>query len=98
MYRKESILKTLAEHKEQLRNFGVSDIGLFGSFVIEQNSLESDIDLLIDFESSKETYDNFIAVCDYLEQLFKGQKVDIVTKGGLSSHIESFILSNVIYV
>jgi predicted nucleotidyltransferase len=98
MYTKDQILDKLVDHRDQLRQFGVRNIGLFGSVAKDHSSLKSDIDILIDFDQSQETYDNFIAVCDYLEQLFEGQKVDVVTKGGLSRHIGSYILDNVIYV
>ena len=98
MYTKDRILEKVVDHRDQLRQFGVRDIGLFGSLAKDQSSLTSDIDILVDFEHSQETYENFIAVCDYLKRLFEGQKVDIVTKGGLSRHIGSHILDNVIYV
>lgn len=58
----------------------------------------SDIDILIDFVPQKETYDNFLAVYDLIEEIFKGQKVEIVTKNGLSSHIGPKILNEVHYV
>jgi predicted nucleotidyltransferase len=77
---------------------GISQIGLFGSYVHEKQSGKSDIDILIDFEPDKENYDNFMAAYDLFEQLFKDEKVEIVTKNGLSPYIGSRILNEVEYV
>ena len=60
--------------------------------------MKSDIDLLIDFESGKENFDNYMAVYDIFESLFKNQKVEVVTKNGLSKYIGPKILKDVMYV
>jgi predicted nucleotidyltransferase len=39
---------------------GVIRIGLFGSFVREEQSRESDLDLLVEFDQGRKTFDNFI--------------------------------------
>jgi len=39
-----------------------------------------------------------MSVCDYLEQLFKNEKIEIVTKNGLSPYIGPHILKEVVYV
>jgi len=39
-----------------------------------------------------------MAVYDLFEQIFKNEKVEIVTKNGLSPHIGPRILSEVLYV
>jgi len=98
MTTKENILKTLRAHKLEVSKFGVSDIGLFGSYLRNEQSVRSDIDLLIDFEPDKENFDNFMAVYDILENLFKNEKIEVVTKNGLSKHIGPNILNNVLYV
>lgn len=95
---KESILSILKKHKPELSKFGVSNIGLFGSYLDESQTSKSDIDLLIDFDPDKETFDNYMAVYDLFENLFKNEKVEVVTKNGLSKHIGPKILSTVIYV
>jgi predicted nucleotidyltransferase len=45
-----------------------------------------------------ENFDNYMAVCDIFEQLFKNEKVEIVTKNGLSPYIGPKILNEVLYV
>lgn len=45
---KKEILSLLADHKKELLNYGVLEIGLFGSYVRDEATKESDIDLLVD--------------------------------------------------
>src|SRR3954463_16384106 len=98
MTTKENILSILKRHKSEFLKYGVSDIGLFGSYLHNEQSTKSDIDLLIDFEPEKENFDNYMAVYDIFENLFKDEKVEIVTKNGLSKHIGPKILNDVLYV
>ena len=95
---KSSIVSSLRQIKPQLVSFGVSDVGLFGSVVKSATSEGSDIDILLDFEPQKETYLNYLASCELLEKTFYNERLDIVTKNGLSPHIGKFILSEVEYV
>ena len=71
---------------------------MFGSYAREEQSAKSDIDILIDFEPDKESFDNYMAVYDYFERLFKNEKIEIVTKNGLSPYIGPRILNEVLYV
>ncbi len=98
MTTKENILATLKTNKSELSKFGVTNIGLFGSYLRNEQSDKSDIDLLIDFEPGKENFDNYMAVYDIFESLFKNQKVEVVTKNGLSKYIGPKILKDVMYV
>ncbi len=98
MTTKENIVAILRSHKDELATYGVSHIGLFGSYLRNEQSAKSDIDLLIDFEPGKENFDNYMAVYDLFEDLFKDEKIEIVTKNGLSKYIGPEILNNVMYV
>jgi hypothetical protein len=98
MTTKNNILNTLKTNKLKLKKFGIRSVGLFGSYIHEEQSSGSDIDLLIDFEPEKENFDNFMAVCDFFEKIFKNEKVEIVTKNGLCPHIGPKILNEVQYV
>jgi uncharacterized protein len=92
---KESLLQLLRSHGSEIKSFGVKHLGVFGSFVrdiaIKENS---DIDLLIEFEKDKKTYDNFIELSFYLEELL-GRKVELVTPQSLSKYIGPHILKQV---
>jgi uncharacterized protein len=98
MITKDYILRTIKTHKAELTKFGIQNIGLFGSYVRDEQSKKSDIDILIDFVPDKESFDNYMAIYDYFERLFKNEKIEIVTKNGLSPYIGPKILKEVMYV
>lgn len=98
MRTKEYILNKIKSKKLEISRFGIKDIGLFGSYVRDEQSVDSDIDILIDFEPDKENFDNYMAVYDIIERLFKNQRVEIITKNGLSPYIGPKILNEVRYV
>ena len=98
MTTKENIVAILKSHKAELSKYGVSNIGLFSSYLRNKQSEKSDIDLVVDFEPEKENFDNFMAVYDIFDNLFKNEKIEMVTKNGLSKYIGPKILNTVLYV
>ena len=44
------------------RRFGISRIGVFGSYSTGTASPESDIDILVTFQEGQETFDNYSAL------------------------------------
>ena len=78
-------------------NYGVKQIGLFGSFVRDEGKADSDVDFLVDFEKEKKTLKNFMGLAFFLEDLFQ-RKVEVVTPQGLSPYIGPYILKAVEYV
>lgn len=98
MVSKDYILTVIKKHKPEILKFGVQSVGLFGSYARNEQTRNSDIDLLIDFNPEKENFDNYMALYDYLEMLFQNEKVEVVTKNGLSPHIGPAILKEVLYV
>ena len=98
MTNKEYIMSTIKNHKPELTKLGIRDIGLFGSYVRDEQSAISDIDISIEFNPEMENYDNYMAVYDLFEQLFKNEKVELITKNDLSPYIGPGILKEVMYV
>jgi len=98
MTTKDYIITVLRSNKSRLFKLGIREIGLFGSYVREEQSEKSDIDILIDFAPEMENYDNYMAAYDLFETLFKNERVEIVTKNGLSPYIGPKILNEVMYV
>jgi uncharacterized protein len=98
MTTKDFILTTITTNRQRLSRLGIINVGLFGSYVRNEQSDKSDIDILIDFDPTMENYDNYMAACEIFEQLFKNEKVEIVTKNGLSPYIGPRILNEVMYV
>lgn len=98
MTTREKILTNVRNYKPQFLKLGVTSIGLFGSYVRNEQSSKSDIDFLVDFEPEQENFDNYMAVYDILENLFKNEKIELVTKNGLSKYIGPKILKEVVYI
>ncbi|MCK5686551.1 nucleotidyltransferase domain-containing protein [bacterium] len=98
MLTKNKILQILKNKKLLLTKVGVKELGLFGSYSKDLQRENSDIDILIDFYSDKETFDNLMTIYDILENSFVDNKIEIVTKNGLSKYIGPHILKETIYV
>lgn len=58
---------------------------------------DSDVDILVEFDTGKRTYDNFIDTCFLLEDLL-GRRVELVTIDSLSPYIKPYVLKEVEYV
>lgn len=81
---KELILDYLRTHKAFLQEqFNVKKIGLFGSYAKEQQTSQSDIDIIVNMPSS---FDNYYALKELLEKEL-GVKVDL----GLEKSIRKLI-------
>lgn len=94
-----SILK--AHKKELLREYGVKKIGMFGSIVRNEQTQESDIDIIVELDYlDPEIHHKFFALYDYLENIFN-KKVDIITSNSLknirSKTIKAAINKGVMY-
>ena len=88
---KEEIFKLLKQHREKLKNYYVIKIGLFGSVLKGNNTNESDIDFIVEFEEGKKNYDNFIELAFFLENLLQ-RKVDLLTIEALNPYMKPKIL------
>jgi len=95
---KEQVLTLLQQHQQELRKFGINQFGIFGSFVRDKDiHQESDVDILVTFQEGQKTFDNFMHLSFYLEDLF-GRSIDLITPESLSPYIGSRILNEVEYV
>lgn len=93
---KEQIVSKIMANRTSLSELGVHRFGLFGSFVKNKQTTESDVDLLIEFKPGKKSFDNFMDLSFLLEEIF-GRKVDLVTPESLSPYIGPKILAEVEY-
>jgi len=98
MTTKDFIISAIKTNRQSLIRLGIRNVGLFGSYSRDEQSDKSDIDILIDFKPEMENYDNYMAAYDIFEELFKNEKVEIVTLNGLSPYIGPKILKEVVYV
>ena len=95
--RKDEILEVLWRHEGKIKSYGVKKLGLFGSFARDEQNPASDLDLLVEFESEKKTFDNFVNLSFMLEEVLK-HRVELVTTESLSPYIGPHILKEVEYV
>ena len=97
MVTKTHIIKALKELKPSLqKEFGLTEIALFGSTARDDQNNESDIDLLIDL--SKNNSSDFFNIAFQLQDFFYPVRVDIVTKKGIKAGYFKSIEKDLIYV
>ncbi len=91
-------IKELIEiHKDELsQQYGLKEIGVFGSYVRGSQREDSDLDILIEFEKPV-GFVKFLRLESKLSELL-GVRVEMVTKKALKPFIGKRILQEVIYV
>ena len=91
------ILATLQEHQPDLIALGVKSLALFGSVARGEAEDESDIDILVTFRSSPVTFDVYMDLKIYLEDLL-GHNIDLVITESLHPKIKPFVQQDAVYV
>jgi predicted nucleotidyltransferase len=94
--RKEEVVRRLTDHRQELVQFGVKSLGLFGSVVRDEAQPTSDVDILVEFEGQA-TFDRYMNLKFYLEQLL-GCRVDLVTRKALKPRLRPSVEKEVLYV
>jgi len=89
-------LNVIQTHLAELLALGARRIGVFGSFARGEAQGDSDVDVYVEFDEGKRTYDNFFALHELLENLL-GRRVDLVTDKSLSETKARLILPTVRY-
>jgi predicted nucleotidyltransferase len=92
--KKENVLEILGSRKEDLRQYHVSSIYLFGSVARGEEATSSDIDLLVDFADPVGIFD-FVRLKEFLEAIL-GNAVDLVTRDALKDNLRDRILKETI--
>lgn len=96
MQKVDEIKSTLGKYKEHLRQkYKVKNLGIFGSYTRNEETDESDIDILVDFEGDIGL--EFIDLADELEEIL-GHKVDLVSKAGVKPKYLNYVLEDLVYV
>lgn len=94
---KNQIISLLQQNEQKIKSFGISKIGLFGSFVSGSQDNNSDVDLIVEFEKGRKSYKSFIELAFFLEELL-GRKVDLLTEKSLNPYFGQRILNETEYV
>lgn len=96
---KEYIINYLTEHKDEFsQKFGITKLGLFGSYARNEAKKDSDIDILVELENNlTDIHDKKTTFKKTLENYFN-LKVDIAREEYLKPLAKKEILSEVEYV
>ena len=90
-------INLLKKHEQTIRQkFHVKKIGIFGSFARNEENETSDIDILVEFDPGFKTFDNYMELKYFIEDVF-GRSVDLVTVAALKPQLKENILREVIY-
>jgi uncharacterized protein len=94
---KKEIIEIIKKRKPELTtHYGVKRLGLFGSYVKNQQRKRSDVDILVQFNRDIDLFD-FIDLREYLENQLNA-KVDLVMESALKPNLGKRILAEVEYV
>lgn len=88
----------LANKKPYLQKYGITEIGIFGSYIYGSETSRSDIDILIDIQRPSSI--GLLELIDIENQLSEelNTKVDLVIKSDLKPAIGAHILQEVQYI
>ena len=100
MLTRDDVVKKLRDQRSYLATeYGVSKIGIFGSYAKGHATPNSDVDLVVEFE--KPIGFRFIELAEYLELLL-GQRVDLLTPAGIQNirveRVAQRISESILYV
>ncbi|MDW8326676.1 MAG: nucleotidyltransferase family protein [Anaerolineales bacterium] len=88
---KERVLSVLRTLKPEIRaKYRVRELGVFGSFARGQQTAQSDVDVLVDFEPDASLFD-LLGLALFLEDQL-GQRVDVVPRRALRAEIRDAVL------
>jgi len=93
----EEIKVVIQKHKDEFKEqYGLKEIGIFGSYIRGEQNEDSDVDILIELERPI-SFVQFIKFENILSNLL-GLRIELVTKKALKPHIGKRILEEVKYV
>jgi len=92
---KQEVINFLRRNKKLLRDkYRVSKIGIFGSYAREEDTDESDIDIIVSMPSD---FDNYYDLKEFLEQQLNSE-IDLALEKNIRNLIRRKIQDEVIYV
>ena len=92
----EELKEIINSHRKELENkYYVKSIAIFGSYTRNEQTSESDVDILVEF--SRPVGLLFVHLADYLEEIL-GVKVDLMTPEAIKPNRRKYIMEELIYV
>ena len=94
---RDRIIETLKRHEADLRAQGVAHAALFGSVARGDDSLDSDIDILVDLDPAiVVTIVDYAGVKDFIAEMFD-RPVDVVSRESLKPRLRPKATADAIY-
>jgi hypothetical protein len=92
----DELKEIINSHKKELEDkYYVKSIAIFGSYTRNEQTSESDVDILVEF--SRPVGLLFVHLADYLEEIL-GVKVDLMTPEAIKPNRRKYIMEELIYV
>ena len=93
----EHAINTLRKAEAELRAKGVAHAGVFGSTARDERRVDSDIDIVIDFEpTARVTVFDYVRIKEDIAELFD-KTVDVVDHRGLKPHVRENVERDLVY-
>ena len=77
--------------------FGVTRMGIFGSFIRDEQTRSSDIDMVVEIEKSRKNIHSFLKLKRFLEKEL-ARKIDLGFEHSLKPMVREKIIGQIIYV
>jgi len=95
--RYEDVQRELAAMKPALEaEYHVAELGIFGSFAREEQTEESDLDVLVDFDRPVSLFD-LVRLENHISDRL-GIDVDLVTRNSLKPRVKASVDDDVVFV
>lgn len=92
--KRDEALKILTAHQDKLKDFGVKSLAIFGSVARDEARLDSDVDLLVEFEKPVGLF-TFMRLQRYLEGIL-GRSVDLGTPDSLKPYLREPVIKEAV--
>lgn len=97
MIQLKKIIDILNYHKTEIfENYNLKELGIFGSMARGENNDDSDIDMIVEYNSTPDLL-KYIELENHIEHLLK-IKVELVIKKTIRPELKKEILREVIYI
>jgi predicted nucleotidyltransferase len=95
----DDILSYLGQKQQFFRdNFGIRFIGVFGSYARDENTENSDVDILYEIEKDKKfSMFKYLKVTSMLEKYFN-KKTDLIRNETIKPELKTYIDKDIVYV
>ncbi|QJD81260.1 nucleotidyltransferase family protein [Spirosoma rhododendri] len=94
---KQQVFERVQSHQSALKQFGAARLGLFGSFVRDEQTVDSDVDIVVEFQEGQKKIRNLLDMADYLETLM-GRKTDLLTWEGMAEFVRKYVSNEVEFI